>query len=131
MKYIIEVSFDYECSDTLEYIKNIADACKCEYNYEIIEQNSHRDNINSCIVSLYFCDENVNYLKEFIIQCKKDNKLYIESIYNSTKNELLYGSKYFVTKKMDKYAARQFISERRERSYSEDEKIILSKLERP
>jgi hypothetical protein len=51
--------------------------------------------------------------------------LYIELIYDEDTNSILYASQYYITQKMDKFSAKNFKSKKRERSYSDDENMIL------
>jgi hypothetical protein len=62
---------------------------------------------------------------EFLNRVKKNSGLYIELIYDETNESVLYASQYFLTQKMDKYAAKKFKIEKRKRTYSEDETMIL------
>jgi flavorubredoxin len=65
---------------------------------------------------------------KFLNNMSKINGLYIESIYNETTHSILYASTYFLTQKMDKYIAKQFKNEKRNRSYSDDENMILNSI---
>jgi hypothetical protein len=51
--------------------------------------------------------------------------LYIEMIYDEEINRILYASKYYQTQKMDKYIVKDYNSNKRKRSYSEDDTLIL------
>jgi hypothetical protein len=63
---------------------------------------------------------------DFLSKIKKNNQLHVELIYNESNNSILYASQYFLTQKMDKYLAKNFKTERRKRSYSDDETMILN-----
>jgi hypothetical protein len=51
--------------------------------------------------------------------------LHIESIFNEDTNIILYASKFYQTAKMDKSKQKEYIVDKRTRSYSEDENTIL------
>jgi hypothetical protein len=63
---------------------------------------------------------------KFLNRVRKNNGIYIELIYNEDNNSILYASQYFITQKMDKYAAKDFKIQKRNRSYSDDENMILN-----
>jgi hypothetical protein len=65
---------------------------------------------------------------EFLNSIKKNTMLYVELIYDETNHSVLYASQYFLTQKMDKYAAKIFKTQKRKRSYSEDERMILNSI---
>jgi len=51
--------------------------------------------------------------------------VYLETIYDDNTKQLLYASQYYITQKMDKGYSKVFKEERRKRSYSEDDTMIL------
>ena len=65
---------------------------------------------------------------EFLNIIRKNHGLYVELIYDETNHSVLYASQYFLTQKMDKSAAKKFKNEKRKRSYSEDETMILNSI---
>ena len=67
---------------------------------------------------------------KFLKFIKNNCNLYLESIYNEDTHALLYASQYYVTQKMDKNVAKDFKIEKRNRSYSEDETIILDTIKK-
>jgi len=67
-------------------------------------------------------------MREFLNTIKKNSMVYVELIYDETTQSVLYASQYFLTQKMDKYAAKTFKTEKRKRSYSDDEIMILTSL---
>jgi hypothetical protein len=76
-------------------------------------------------MSINFSQSNLNNMLKFLNNIRNTNGLYIELIYDENTNSILYASQYFLTQKMDKFNTKQFKQERRKRSYSEDEKMIL------
>ena len=62
---------------------------------------------------------------EFLNNIKKKSSLYVELIYDEENHSILYASQYFITQKMDKFAAKEFKLGKRKRSYSDDETMIL------
>ena len=67
----------------------------------------------------------LNNMIEFLNNIRKKNGLFIELIYDEDNHSILYASQYFITQRMDKYAAKNLKIKRRERSYSDDETMIL------
>jgi hypothetical protein len=128
MGYNIEVSFNVlkngSVSEQLEIIKKYAYNCDCENIYEQYEfENKVQFQRRHCIVSIFFTHSNINNMIEFLNSIKKENKLYIEMVYDDINNIMLYASQYYVTQKMDKNVAKNL--KKRERIYSDDENMIL------
>jgi hypothetical protein len=65
---------------------------------------------------------------KFLNNIKNTNGLYIECIFDEKSQTILYASQYFLTQKMDKYNAKKFKNEKRKRSYSDDENMILKSI---
>jgi len=78
-----------------------------------------------CIITAKFSQTNMNDMLKFLKFVKKTDGLYLESIFNDDSNSILYASQYYITQQMDKYAAKNFVIQKRKRSYSEDETMIL------
>ena len=130
MGYNIEVSFNIlksgGVSELLNKVRELAEDCLCEDFYEDYEfENKTQFQRRHCILSVNFAQEKLNNMIEFLNNMKKNEGLYIELIYDENNNSILYASQYFITQKMDKYAAKQFKIEKRKRSYSDDENMIL------
>ena len=130
MGYNIEVSFNVLKNGSiihlLESLKNCAEECLCEDFLEDYEfENKTQFQRRHCIVSVIFSHSKIFNMVKFINDIKKNNGLYIETIYDDTNNKILYASQYFITQKMDKYIAKEFKTEKRKRSYSDDEMMIL------
>jgi hypothetical protein len=77
-------------------------------------------------MSINFSESKLNNMIDFLNNIRNTNGLYIELVYNEENNSILYASQYFLTQKMDKYAAKKFKIEKRERCYSYDENMILN-----
>lgn len=130
MGYNIEVSFNIlkngSVTKLLDYVRDKAEECLCEDFYQDYEfENKVQFQRRHCLMSINFSQSNLNNMLKFLNNIRNTNGLYIELIYHENTNSILYASQYFLTQKMDKFNAKQFIQERRKRSYSEDENMIL------
>lgn len=133
MAYNIEVTFNIikngSVTQLLDYVKYCAHECFCEDFYEEYEfENKAQFQRRHCLMTIIFQQSNINYMVEFLNKIKKNHELHIELIYNENDHSILYASQYFLTQKMDKYLAKNFKIERRKRSYSEDETMILNSI---
>ena len=131
MGYNIEVSFNIlqngSVTKLVDELKESAKECNCEYFYEDYEfENKVQFQRRHCLISVTFPQENINNMIEFLNKIRKNNGIYIELIYNEDNNSILYASQYFITQKMDKFAAKDFKIQKRKRSYSDDENMILN-----
>lgn len=131
MGYNIEVSFNVlkngSVTKLLEEVREFAEECFCEDFYEDYEfENKVRFQRRHCLISVSFPQEKINNMIKFLNRVRKNNGIYIELIYNEDNNSILYASQYFITQKMDKYAAKDFKIQKRKRSYSDDENMILN-----
>jgi len=135
MGYNIEVSFNILKNSRVTNIKNnlesLATNCGCTNIYDDYEfENNIYYKREHCVTSIYFENKNIYNLKKFLEIIKDTKELYIETIYDDDLNYLLYASKYYLTKKMDKRSANTYKIKKRECSYSEDEISILNIVER-
>lgn len=134
MGYNIEVSFNVlknSSSDIQENIQNYAEECGCDYFYHDYEfENKTQFQRRHCVMTLNFPQTNIPYLLDFLKYIRKIQGLYLESIYDDTMNQILYASQYYLTQKMDKKCAKEFVIEKRKRSYSEDENMILDTIKK-
>lgn len=131
MGYSIEVSFNVLKNGSviklLEHVKECAEKCFCEDFYHDYEfENKTQFQRRHCIISVSFSQSKLNNMIEFLNAIKKHGGLYVELIYDETNHSVLYVSQYFLTQKMDKYAAKNFKIEKTQRSYSENETMILN-----
>ena len=130
MGYNIEVTFNIlkNCSVTqlLETVKVFAEENFCENFYEDYEfENKVQYKRSHCIISIMFSRQNIKNMVIFLNKIRRMKGLYIELIYDEDNNSILYASQYYITQKMDKSSAKKFKFKRRERSYSDDENMIL------
>jgi hypothetical protein len=128
MSYNLELSFDVmkqnHVTSFQNHIKSIAEEfnCTCVYNDYEIHSKDHR---NHCIITIEFEHQEIHSLILFVRNIKKIEGLYIESIYNESSHSLVYASTYYQTKKMSKGCAKEYKEEKRTRSYSEEDVMIL------
>jgi hypothetical protein len=131
MGYNIEVSFDIlknsSVTELQKTVKNYAEECGCELFYEDYEYETHSQfKRNHCVITIIFSQTNVEYLLLFLKFIKNKEGLFLELIYDDISKAILYASQYYVTQKMNKSYSKTFKQERRERSYSDDENMILN-----
>jgi hypothetical protein len=100
-------------------------ACTNSYTLYDFEQFLPQDR-NHSVINAHF--DNVTQFTKFIKKIKLYKGIYIETIYSDAfKTEILYASPYYLTI-MDKHQSKFYKKNRRERSYSEDETIILKEV---
>ena len=130
MGYNIEVSFNILKNSSITEIQNRiingAESYGCNFCYEDYEYNTHSQFMrNHCIITINFSETNIDDLIKFVRFIKSTSGVYLESIYHDNSNNILYASQYYITQKMDKMCGKIYKQERRERSYSDDENMIL------
>jgi hypothetical protein len=135
MGYTIEVSFNVvntgSVTEVLQSVKLYAEECGCEHFYEDYEfENKTQFIRRHCVITANFSQLNIGEMIKFLKFIKNYRDIYLESIYDETSNILLYASKYYITQKMDKNLAQEFKIEKRKRSYSEDETLILDTIKK-
>jgi hypothetical protein len=113
MGYNIEVSFNVlkngSVTELLNKVRGLAEDCLCEDFYEDYEfENKTQFQRRHCIMSINFSDEKLNNMIEFLNSMKKKEGLHVEVIYDENNESILYASQYFLTQKMDKYAAKKY-----------------------
>ena len=131
MGYNIEVSFNVLQNSSVmklvEELRESAKECYCEDFYEDYEfENKSQFQRRHCLISVTFPQEKVNNMVEFLNRIRKNNQIYVELIYDEDNYSILYASQYFITQKMDKVVAKDFKLKKRNRSYSDDEIMILN-----
>jgi len=131
MGYNVEVSFDIlknsSVTELQKTVKNYAEECDCESFYEDYEYDmSTQFKRNHCILTINFSQINMNLLLKFLKFIKNKDGLFLELIYDDISSLVLYASQYYLTQKMNKSYSKIFKQERRERSYSDDENMILN-----
>ena len=135
MGYNIELSFNIfksgSISEILNQVREYSEECGSNSFYEDFE---FEDNVQfqrrHCVISLDFPRGKINNMIEFLHSMRKKSDLHIEVIYDVDNHSILYASQYYLSQKMDKGSAKIFRTERRERSYSEDEKMILDSMKK-
>lgn len=135
MGYNIEVSFNIRKVGSViklqESVKNLADKCGCCHYYEDYEfETNTQFNRNHCLISVFFPETGILCLLDFLKFIRSKNELYLETIYDEKTKKILYASQYYISQKMDKGCAKIFVQERRKRSYSEDENMILNTIKK-
>ena len=130
MGYNIEVSFDFEKNSSItelnSIIKHFAKKNNCIYYYEDYEfENNVQYKRRHCVITINFENTYIKNVVEFLKNINIIEGVYIELIYDESINKILYASKYYQTQKMDKKICKEYIIEKRERSYSEDDNMIL------
>jgi hypothetical protein len=127
MGYNIEVSFNIlKTGNIQESVSDYATECGCEYLYQDYEfENKVQFQRRHCIITAKFSPANMENLLKFLKFVKTTDGLYLESIFDDDSNNILYASQYYLTQQMDKGKAKEFAIEKRKRSYSEDETLIL------
>jgi hypothetical protein len=130
MGYNIEVSIDLlRHTNISEVKKDIADAAldyECSYYYYLYEMEGRcRIPRNHCIMVINFADDQIFNCADFLKLIKKMKILHIECIYeDDIICKLIYASQYYQTT-MEKDKAIKYNKFRRERSLSDNEKMIL------
>jgi len=138
MGYNIEISFNIlKHNNVTEMKKQIADFAldhNCSYYYYLHE---YEDRIkfprNHCIMVIHFDDEEESCVFNcaiFLRQVRKMKDLFIECIYDDEiVCHLIYASHYYL-KNVEKDKAIKYSKFKKERSYSEEERIILSSFDK-
>ncbi len=131
MGYNIEFSFNIlkntSITKMLEDVKEYVMNSGCEDFYEDYEfENKTQFQRRHCLMVIKFSLTNINSMIKFLNNIRKINGIYIEIIYNEDNHSILYASQYFLNEKMDKYLAKKFKIQKRTRSYSDDENMILN-----
>jgi hypothetical protein len=130
MGYNIEVSFDISRhANITEVKKQIADYAldlECEFYYYLYEvEDRCRIPRNHCVMVINFDDEQIFNCAKFLKIVKRIKDIHIECIYDDEiMCNLLYASKYYQTT-MDKENAIKYNKNKRERSLSDNEKMLL------
>jgi hypothetical protein len=134
MAYNIEVSFNalkHNIYETKELISKIAveNGCENYYNEYEFEKNL-RYNRNHCVFTFIFQDYNIDDIVKFLKKIKNLKGIYVESIYDNDRNNMLFASNLYVSQFMDKHIAKMYKMNKRERSFSEDDIKILNTIQK-
>jgi len=134
MGYTIEISVNIlKQNDNKDHIEEIITNYMEIYNhisfYENYEfENNFHFTRNHKVMTIQFDhDENI-IISQFIKKIKNIYGIHIESVYNDSSKSLLYASQYYLNFMMDKYLAKKYKLNKRTRSYSEGDVIILKEL---
>jgi hypothetical protein len=135
MGYNIEISFNIfknsSASELKSIVTNLACNSGCNFYYDDYEYDKHTKYPRShCVINFYFEEYNIHLLTDFLKNICKYEGLYVESVFEDYTNTLLYASTYYITQKMDKGIAHNFKLNKRKRSYSEDEQMIINILDK-
>jgi hypothetical protein len=134
MGYNIEVSFNvlkHNIHETKELISNIAveNGCENYYNEYEFEKNLCYSR-NHCVFTFIFQDYNIDDIVKFLKKMKNLKGIYVESIYDDDRNNMLFASNLYLSQFMDKHIAKVYKMNKRERSYSEDDIKILNTIQK-
>jgi len=131
MGYNIEISFNImkhksvtEIQENVTVLAEEYGCNNCYTNYEFDKNLQYQR--NHCLITVIFENPNISHLIIFLKKIKNNKGLYIESIYDDITSQLLYASQYYLTQLMDKNGALNYKVNKRKRSYSEDDTLILS-----
>ena len=135
MGYSIEVSFNILKNSSVTELKNMiidgAEECGCDFVYEDYEYEAHSQfKRNHCVITLNFLKPDITELIRFLRFVRSRDGVYLELIYDENEYYILYASQYYITQKMDKCHGKTYKEERRERSYSDDENMILKSIKK-
>ena len=129
MSYRLEVAFNLRYAGSVIQVRDevmlIAENYGCEHSYIDIEFQGHRrTTIRNHVVMILYFPEDPKYVINFINFIKKNRKLYIESIgFDDCTFTLLYASKIYLNM-MDKYKAREYLSNKKNITNEDFQKVI-------
>ena len=133
MGYNIEVSIDIVKHPNLSQLKkeitDFALDSGCDHYYYLYEMaGGGQRQRNHCIIVINFDDSYTFYCAKFLKTIKRNKDLHIECIYeDNIICKLIYASRYYQTT-MERGNAIKYNKFKRERSLSDNEKIILDEL---
>ena len=135
MGYSIEVSFSILKNSSVTEVKNMiingAEECGCDSFHDDYEYDDHTQfKRNHCVITLNFLKTDITDLIRFIKFIRSRCDIHLESIYDDNEYYILYASQYYITQKMDKCHGKTYKKEKRERSYSDDENMILQSIKK-
>jgi hypothetical protein len=135
MGYSIEVSFSILKNSSVTEVKNMiingAEECGCDSFHEDYEYEVHAQfKRNHCVITLNFSNPEISELIRFLRFIRSRCGIYLELIYDVNEYYILYASQYYITQKMDKCHGKTYKNEKRHRSYSDDENMILKSIKK-
>jgi len=130
MGYSIEISIDMSKHPNLSQLKreitDFALDSGCDHYYYLYEMEGTAR--NHCIIVVNFDDAEIFNCSHFVKTTKKNKELHIECIYeDNIICKLIYASKYYQTT-MDREKVTKYNKFKRERSLSENERLILDEI---
>jgi hypothetical protein len=81
-------------------------------------------------MTLNFSKTDITELIRFLKFIRGTCGIHLELVYDENEFYILYASQYYITQKMDKCHGKTYKQERRERSYSDDENMILQSIKK-
>jgi hypothetical protein len=134
MGYNIEVSFNVlkqsNVGEVKDHIIDLAIEKGCEFYFEDFEFEKNRQyQRNHCVITLHF-SSGIDSVVQFLKIIHKTKGVFIETIFQDENSQLLYASRYYITQMMDKHIAKKYQIRRKERSYSEDDTLILQSIQK-
>jgi len=133
MGYNVEISVDIVKHPNLSQLKqeitDFALDSGCDHYYYLYDmEGGLKHKRNHCIIVVNFDDSELNNCAYFLKTTKKRKDLHIECIYEDTLMcKLIYASQYY-QKTMDREKAIKYNKFKRERSLSDNERILLDEL---
>lgn len=131
MGYTIEISFSMvkhpNTTELRKYIGSLALDYNCmEYYYHYEMEGGSKIPRNHCVIVVSFIDDNIADCSAFIKVIRKIPDVYLECIYeDNIQCKLIYASRYYLTC-IDKDKVIVYNQFKRERSHSDNEKMVLS-----
>jgi len=108
-------------------IINLALENGCDSCYDSFEFiNDKYETRTHVVITIIFQEYNINEIVKFLKKIKDIKGIHIESIYDENINTFLFASQYYLTQMMDKDLVVKYRRNKRERSYSEDDTMILN-----
>jgi hypothetical protein len=132
MGYNIEISINIKKHPNLTEIKkSITDFAidyNCDHYYYLYEMENSRIPRNHCIIVVNYGDDDIFSCASFLKIIRKIKDLHIECIYeDNIACKLIYASQYYMTT-MEKDTAIKYSKFKRERSLSDNERVLLDEV---
>ena len=133
MGYNIEISVDMaKHPDFSRFKSEIVDFALdsgCDHYYYLYEmEGGGQRKRNHCIIVVNFNDDEIFNCSKFLKKIRKMKELHIECVYeDSIVCKLIYASQFYQTK-MDREKVTKYNKFKRERSLSDNEKLLLNQL---
>jgi len=130
MGYNIEVSIDISKNPNLTQVKgdiiDFAFELNCEHYYYLFEmEGGCKFKRNHCIIIINFDDDHITECSTFFKTIKKMKNVHIECVYeDDVVCKLIYASSYYLTT-IEKDKVTKYTKFKRERSYSDNETMII------